>query len=209
MRKWYPKYLEALLGGSANIALNSGTIKVILVDSADYTYSDAHDFLDDVPSGARVATATLGSITITDGVFDAADGSFTSVTGDQSEALVYYKDTGSEATSRLICYDDGTAEVEIAVNASGGATSIVPEDLPLAIASGATLTKVSGTGPATITTSAGASAGARSLSVTALGSGITAGAVYSYYGSGTGFPVLPNGANINFTFPVAGIARLQ
>lgn len=76
------------------------TIKVVLVDAADYTVNlSTHDFLDDVPAAARVATATLASKTASAGVADAADVTFTAVSGDISEALVIYKDTGVEATS--------------------------------------------------------------------------------------------------------------
>jgi len=89
-----------------DIDLLTDTIKVTLVDLADYTYSAAHDYIDDVPAPARVSTATLASKTTTAGVFDAADATFTSVTGDQSEALVIWKDTGVEATSCLIAFID-------------------------------------------------------------------------------------------------------
>lgn len=126
----YPKYKEALLDGASNIALDSGNIKVALIDLADYTYSSAHDFLDDVAGAAIVATSgNLGTKTITNGVFDSADPSFTAVSGDVSEALIVYYDTGSSATSRLIAfYDTGVTglpvtpnggDINVTVNASG------------------------------------------------------------------------------------------
>ena len=109
----YPKFKEALLSGS--IDLTSDTIKCILVDTADYTYNAAHDNYDDVPAAARVGTAqTLGSKTVTNGTFDAADATFTSVTGDPTEAVVIYKEGGTEATSPLIAYVEG------AVTPNGG-----------------------------------------------------------------------------------------
>lgn len=115
----YPKWKEALIGGSANAAL-SGTVKIVLIDTADYTYSAAHDFLDDVPAGARVGTPQpLGSKTYTNGTFDAADPTFPLVTGDQSEAVIIYIDTGTEGTSRLVAYLD-TGIVGIPVTPSGG-----------------------------------------------------------------------------------------
>jgi hypothetical protein len=105
--KIYPKYKEALLTGSANISLTTGDVKAMLVDAADYAYSDAHDFLDDVAAASRVATsAALGTKTVTAGVFDAANTTFTAVTGDPSEAIIIYIDTGNEATSRLVAYLD-------------------------------------------------------------------------------------------------------
>jgi hypothetical protein len=44
--------------------------------------------------------------------------------------------------------------------------------------------------------------------VSALASGITAGAVYEYAVSGTNLPVTPNGGDISITWPVAGIFSL-
>lgn len=109
----YPKFKEALLGGSIN--LTSDTIKCVLVDAADYTYSAAHQFLSSVPSAARVGTPqTLGSKTVTNGVFDAADVVFPGVTGDPTEAVIIYKDTEVEGTSPLIAYIEG------AVTPNGG-----------------------------------------------------------------------------------------
>ena len=111
----YPKFKELLLGGDIDLATD--TIKAVLVDTATYTYSAAHDFLDDIPSGERVATSgALASKTITNGVFDAADVTFTSVTGDQAEAIVLYKDTGAEGTSPLICYIDTGTNLPVTPN---------------------------------------------------------------------------------------------
>ncbi len=115
----YPKWKEALLQGSSNSTLN-GTVKAALVDLADYTYNAAHDFLDDVPGGAIVATsAALASKTYTDGLFDAANASFTAVTGDVSEAVILYIDTGSSATSRLVAFFD-TGVTGLPVTPNGG-----------------------------------------------------------------------------------------
>lgn len=93
---------------STGLDLTSLTVKAVLVDTADYTFSAAHDFLDDVPSGARVGTPqTLGTKSVTDGVFDAADIAFPSVTGDQCEAIVIYIDrAGAESANELIAYID-------------------------------------------------------------------------------------------------------
>lgn len=111
----YPKFKEALLSGAVD--LTSVDVRAILIDSADYTYSSAHDFLDDVPSGARVATSTaLASKTVTNGVFDAADKTLSAVTGDQSEAIILYVHTGTESTSRLICYIDSGTNLPVTPN---------------------------------------------------------------------------------------------
>lgn len=115
----FPKWKEALLQGSSDSTLN-GTVKAVLVDLADYTYSSAHDFLDDVPVAARVATsAALASKTYTDGLFDAANASFTAVTGDISEAVVLFIDTGVASTSRLVAFFD-TGVTGLPVTPNGG-----------------------------------------------------------------------------------------
>ncbi|AEA27931.1 hypothetical protein Psed_5804 [Pseudonocardia dioxanivorans CB1190] len=98
----YNKGREKFLRGE--ISWNTDTIKAVLVDAADYTVSlTTHEFLSDIPTGGRVATtAALTSKTTTDGVADAADPTFAGASGDQSEYIVLYKDTGSAATSPLI-----------------------------------------------------------------------------------------------------------
>lgn len=104
----YPKFKEALLGGTIN--LSSDTIKCVLVDTADYTYSAAHQYLSSVPAGAREGTPqTLANKTVANGVFDADDATFTAVTGDPTEAVIIYKDaSGVEASSPLIAYIEGS-----------------------------------------------------------------------------------------------------
>ena len=119
----YPKFKEALLKDTVGADLSAGgtDVRVILVDLADYTYDAAHDMLDDVPAGARVAVSTaLASKTVsTAGVFDAADKTLSAVTGDVSEALIVYIHTGSESTSQLICFMD-TGVTGLPVTPNGG-----------------------------------------------------------------------------------------
>ena len=120
----YPLFKQAMMTAGANVALNTGTIRVTLVDAADYVYDDAHDFFNDVPSGSRVATAALTNPTVSAlGTFDADDVTFPTVTGDPSEALVIWKDTGTEATSRLVAYLD-TGIVGLPVTPGGGNVSV-------------------------------------------------------------------------------------
>jgi len=114
----YDSAKEAFLSG--DIDLTTDDIRVILVDLADYTFSALHDFLDDVPAGAREeVSAALGSKTVTNGVFDSANTVFTAAAGDESEALILYKHTGVEATSNLIAfYDTGVGNMPIILNGS-------------------------------------------------------------------------------------------
>lgn len=57
---------------------------------------------DDIPALARVATATLTSKTLANGIFDAADTTFTLVSGAECEAVVLDCNTGNDATSPLL-----------------------------------------------------------------------------------------------------------
>lgn len=107
---------QAFLTGS--ISWTSDDIKVVLIDTNDYTVNLAtHQYLSDVPSIARVATSSnLSSKTATAGVADAADIVFADVTGDVSEAIIIYKDTGIESTSPLIAYIDTSTGLPITPN---------------------------------------------------------------------------------------------
>lgn len=115
----YPIGKKAILDG--DIDFLADTIKVALVDTGTYTYSAAHDFYNDV-SGVVGTPGTLASKTTTGGTFDAADLTFTAVSGSSVEALIVYKDTGSAATSPLIAYiDTGTG---LPVTPNGGDITI-------------------------------------------------------------------------------------
>lgn len=109
----YPIFKQRLL--NKELDLDTDTINAILIDSADYTYDNAHDDLADVAAGAQVSTAALASLTIALGVFDAADFSWTTVTGDQSEAIILVDDT--HASDALIAfYDTGITGMPVTPN---------------------------------------------------------------------------------------------
>lgn len=108
----YPKYRTALLAQSANSSLAAGVVKALLVSTTGgtpYTYSAAHQFLSDIPVGARQGTAgTLANKTfgvVADGVFDADDAALGTPAA-AAQAIVLYIDTGVEGTSRLVEYLD-------------------------------------------------------------------------------------------------------
>ena len=116
----YGKGREGFLDGS--IDWDTDDIRVILVDMADYpAFSiDVDDNLDDIPTAARVKVSdALASKTVTLGVADAADKTLSAVTGDVSEALVIYKHTGVESTSRLIAYIDSATGLPVTPNGGG------------------------------------------------------------------------------------------
>lgn len=112
--------------------MNTDIIKATLIDSADYTFSAAHDFYGgaalDVPAAAKVKeSGALTSPTIVNGVFDTADFTWAAVTGDVSEAIILWDDTIVD--DRLVAfYDTGMTgmpvtpnggDINVTVNASG------------------------------------------------------------------------------------------
>lgn len=112
----YDKGREKFLDGQ--ISWSSDNIKIVLVDAADYTVSlSSHEFLADIPSGARVATSdNLTTKSTTSGIADADNVTFTAVTGDPSEAIVIYKDTTNASTSPLIAYIDTATGLPVTPN---------------------------------------------------------------------------------------------
>lgn len=122
----YPTFLGAL--GRGEIDLESDTLQIILVDTDDYTYDDAHDTLSDVPAGARVATGTLSSVTWSaDGTLDAADPTLSAVTGDVSEAFIIYDQTAdqliayidTDGASSAISFTPNGGDLTVELNANG------------------------------------------------------------------------------------------
>jgi hypothetical protein len=116
----YPKYKEAILAASANVSLTTGTVKVALSTAA---YNSAHDFYDDVSANSIGTPQTIASTTVTNGLFDGNDVTFTSVSGSQVTSLIIYIDTGSAATSRLVTFLD-TNVTGLPVSPNGGNISI-------------------------------------------------------------------------------------
>jgi len=121
---FYNNYKEALMNGAAP-DLDTDTIKVALV-TAHTPDIDAHDFFDDVSgdevsgTGYTAGGEALGSKSVTqdnvddEGVFDAADVTWTGLdVGTPSHAIIY-EDTGTPGTSTLIAY------MEISTASNGG-----------------------------------------------------------------------------------------
>lgn len=117
----YDPFVEAYLTGAADaVDFDTADIRAILIDTADYTFSAAHDYLDDVAAGARVATSATLAVTRQGRAIDLADATFTAVTGDVSEALIVYcHDGGADSARRLIAYID-TASSGLPATPGGG-----------------------------------------------------------------------------------------
>jgi len=90
---------EGFLAG--DIDWDGDNIKLVLIDEADDTINLASDQdLADRAAGSR----------------DAANVTFTAVTGDQAESIDCYQDTGTEATSRLIFNIDAATNLPVTPN---------------------------------------------------------------------------------------------
>ncbi len=112
----FDKARQRFLEGQFN--WNTDTIKAVLVDTGTYTENlSAHEFLSDVGSGSRISTsgAFTGKAT-TGGAADANDVTFTSVTGASIEAIILYKDTGTDSTSPLIAFINTATGLPITPN---------------------------------------------------------------------------------------------
>lgn len=108
----YPAFKEALLNKEHD--LNTDVISVILVSTSDETYNSADSVLTDItggPYGSSTAQ-TITTPTITGGVFDGDNVTFTAVAIDAAknvDALVIYNNT--TATDQLIAWIDGFTPV--------------------------------------------------------------------------------------------------
>lgn len=118
----YPKYKEAIIQASANSSL-TGTVKAVLIDTASYTYSAAHEFYSSASAGAVGTPQTINTKTYTNGTFDGDNVTFTALTGATCEAIIVFIDTGSAATSRLVAYFD-TGVTNLPVTPNGGDVTI-------------------------------------------------------------------------------------
>lgn len=105
---FYLNFLNEIVKGTVDPL--SDTFRVYGIVVASYTVNlSTHSVLSSVPGGARIGFATLGSKTITSGVFDAADVTITNPSLLSCGALILVKWTGADATSQLGFYDDTIA----------------------------------------------------------------------------------------------------
>lgn len=102
----------------ASLNWNTSNIKVVLVDTGAYTCAiDVHEFLSDIPVGARIATSLnfTGKTSIS-GECDADDVTVSGVSGATIEAVIIYVDSGTAATSSLIAYIDTATGLTLTPN---------------------------------------------------------------------------------------------
>lgn len=115
---------ENFLDGA--ISWTNDTIRCLFIDHADDTPAiDTDEFLSNLATAARVPSGTdgtqtnhtaLASKTKTLGVADAADVTFSALTGDTSESIVIYRGTLTDTTSELIAYIDTATGLPLTPN---------------------------------------------------------------------------------------------
>lgn len=120
----YPLYMNGLMTGAANHDMDTDTtadgVYAALVDTGVYTYSSAHNFYSSISSAVIGTPVRLTSPTVTTNVFDAADTTFSAVTGNSVEAIVIYRhNSGANTTWPLIAYlDTGITGIPFTPNGS-------------------------------------------------------------------------------------------
>jgi len=121
----FVSYRNGVLGSHATyVDLDANTISLMGVDhGTDTPVVATDDFLNDITSGARVpalgsapslASKTIG--TVADGVFDAANVTFTALTGNSFESMILFKNTGTDTTCDLIAYWDTASGLPLTPN---------------------------------------------------------------------------------------------
>lgn len=111
----YIAYIDGMLGEVAADTgdLDTDTIEGHLIDDTDYTANFGSDqFLDPaIAAAARVSSTDLATATITAGVIDAADTTFTAVSGDGIDSVALNINNGGAETADplLILLDNGGA----------------------------------------------------------------------------------------------------
>lgn len=118
----FGKGKEKLLSGSIN--LPGDTIKAAIVSNGYTPNLSTHEWYSDISAFVLGTPQTLGSKSVTLGVFDAADPTFSGIAaGNTAKALVIYKDTGVPGTSALLAYIDTITGFPLATN--GGDIQII------------------------------------------------------------------------------------
>ncbi len=156
------------------------------------------EFYDDFDASIIGAKVNLTSPTIVQGVADAADVTFTSVTGNQVEAVFIIRDTGTNTTSEMVAMITGKHIVTCATATPATPYTVLPvERLTAAIPNATVLAFANGQ---SVTLNAAANAGDRTLTVVSTSNAMVAGSRALAPATGSGLPVTPNGGNISIAF---------
>ena len=129
----YGKAKQSLLNGEFNIS--SDSLKVLLVTDSYVPNQNADQFVSNISSSyIKQRTSSLTNVTNILGVIDADDVLVASYSGLPFKALVIYKDSGTDSTSRLLAYIDTAtgipflginAVTDITINWSNSSNKII------------------------------------------------------------------------------------
>lgn len=113
----YPKYKEAILSGATDVALDSETVKVSLIDTDLIIYSQSDQYYSDLNENGVIGTVTLTNKSVSNGVFKANNTTIEATSNASSEALLLWIDTANTETSRLVAWlDDSIVGLPIITN---------------------------------------------------------------------------------------------
>jgi hypothetical protein len=179
------------LNSTGNGAYTSGGCVI------DLTIGDDFADIDACVVGTPVA---LGSKTVSvGGVLDAADPTFSALTGDVHGWVIY------EPTGKNLFFNDGRTQVIMAADAASSATTLwvepVEGDIP-------TATAMVFSNGITATTNGAVTAGARSITVTAISGAIAAGHTADVPTTNNGLPLTAAGNGVTIPFNAAGIGTI-
>ena len=120
----YSLWKNGLMTAGANVSLDQNTVQdgpyLSLQDTATHPFSDTDQFYNAVESFVvgttqRLTSPTVG--TVAAGVFDAADVTFTAVSGATAETLIVYRhNSGASSTWRLVAFIDGVTGLPVTPN---------------------------------------------------------------------------------------------
>lgn len=159
------------------------------------TQADAFTKIDGAVVGTPVALSgkTVAALT---GALDANDPTFAALTATVTGWVIY------ESGGNNLFFNDGKIQVIVAATAASSATTIAVEPLEGTIANGTAIIFSNGV---TATLTAQANPGDRTLTVSAIASGINAGHTGDAPTLNNGLPISASGNGVTITFDAAGI----
>ena len=104
----YDNARQYFASGSINLA--TATIGVTLVNTTLYTFSAAHDFLNDIPTAARIATSSLTNVAVASGRLDADNLNISAVAVNSviNGMVLFVSATDSSKAPLLFIQSEGT-----------------------------------------------------------------------------------------------------
>lgn len=177
------KTVKDALNSTGNGAYTSGGCATNLTTGDDYADLDA------AAQGTPVALTT--KTVANGGIIDADDPTFAAWTGTAHAWVIY------ESGGKVIFFNDGKGQIVMAADAASSATTLWVEPVEVDIPTGTAMIFSNGI---TATTNGAVTAGARSITVTAISGAIAAGHTADVAGTNSGLPVTASGNGLTIQF---------